>query len=98
MQFFYNACHLFYLKCNLFLTLHFSEFINNTASLDSEGALMAFRYPISFLGTILFRGNRGGGTALLQSYLNNYGSVWFEKNYAMEGGGIEMRDSSFVRH
>ena len=33
---------------------------------------------------------------LLQSYLNNHGSAWFENNYAMNGGGIEMRDSSFV--
>ncbi len=57
---------------------------------------MAFRYPISLLGTILFRGNKGGGLTLLQSYLDNHGSVWFENNYAMNGGGVEMRDSSFV--
>ena len=73
-----------------------SKFINNKARKDSEGALMAFRFPISLLGTSLFKGNGGGGIALLQSHLNNHGSTWFEANYAIDGGGLEMRDTSFV--
>ena len=62
----------------------------------SYGTLMAFRFPISLTGSNVFRGNMGGGVALLQSQLNNHGRTLFDGNVARNGGAMGLRDFSVV--
>ena len=60
---------------------------------------MCFRFPVSLMGTNTFRGNKGGGIALLQSEFNNHGHTLLEDNYRDEyGGGMALKDSSVVCH
>lgn len=73
-----------------------SNFLYNSANNNSDGTVMGFRFPLSFNGTNIFRGNTGGGVSLLQSHLNSHGHIVFEDNVATRGGGMELRDLSVV--
>ena len=57
---------------------------------------MGFRFPFLLAGTSVFRGNTGGGGALLQSRMYAYGDILFEDNISENGGGMDLQDYSVV--
>lgn len=75
-----------------------SSFHNNT-SLDltkESSALVVFRFQIALSGYNHFRGNIGGGLELISAFLRAYGTITFEENTAVVGGGITMNDRCLV--
>ena len=75
-----------------------SNFDNNLAtrgSIDTT-AVTAYRVLISFSGTNTLNNNTGGGLSLLSSRMDVRGSVTFDGNLAVFGGGIAMSGRSLV--
>ena len=60
-------------------------------------AVAAFRFPTTFKGNNTFIGNIGGGITLLNTRMQASGTMLFEKNVAVFGGGIAMDDRCLVR-
>ena len=79
--------------------LYCSVFENNTSLEDNQdtSAIAAFRFPTIFSGFNNFTGNIGGGITLLNTRMEASGSLWFEGNRAVFGGGIAMDDRCLVR-
>ena len=77
-----------------------SSFENNTSLEDNEdtSAVAAFRFPTIFLGHNYFIRNRGGGITLLNTRMQANGTVVFDSNVAVFGGGIAMDDRCLVSH
>ena len=80
-------------------TFCFSIFTNNT-SIDLKNqdtsAIAAFRFPTEFTGENLFIGNIGGGIMLLNTRMSAEGTMLFDSNVAVFGGGIMMDDRCLV--
>ena len=78
--------------------LYCSVFRNNTSLDDTrdKSAVAAFRFPTSFSGTNAFTDNVGGGITLLNAPMNANGTLLFENNIAVFGGGIAMDDRCLV--
>ena len=72
--------------------------MNNTSLDENEdtSAIAAFRFPTIFSGSNSFVGNIGGGITLLNTRMEASGSLWFEANRAVFGGGIAMDDRCLV--
>ena len=86
----------------LFLSLlfSFSLFQNNTSlqSAQDTSAVAAFRFPTTFSGNNTFISNRGGGITLLNTRMQASGTLLFEKNVAVFGGGVAMDDRCLVSY
>ena len=83
-----------------FLSHSFSSLFQNNTSLQSAhdtSAVAAFRFPTSFIGNNTFIANRGGGITLLNTRMQASGTMLFEGNVAVFGGGIAMDDRCLVR-
>ena len=78
---------------------YLSSFSNNTSS-DvgrESSALVVYRFQLQFSGYNHFCGNIGGGLELISAYLKTSGTIIFEENSAIVGGGIRMNDRCLVR-
>ncbi len=85
----YNVLHVF-----LFL---YSLFQNNTSTAGKDtSAVAAFRFPTEFTDTNTFTNNVGGGIMLLNTRMLAKGTLLFDSNTAMFGGGIMMDDRCLV--
>ncbi len=73
-----------------------SIFENNTSTSEHSSALVAFRFPTNFKGHNHFIGNKGGGITLLNTILRASGTILFESNTAVFGGGLSMDDRCLV--
>ena len=75
-----------------------SSFDNNTSvgEIVESAALVVFRFHIVFTGSNHFRDNKGGGVELISAYLQAQGTVTFERNSGMIGGGLTMNDRCLV--
>ena len=63
---------------------------------EHASALLAFRFPMNFIGSNIFIGNTGGGITLLNTRITVVGELLLESNTAMVGGGIAMEDTCLV--
>lgn len=78
-----------------------SSFIGNSYTTaqtppDHASALVAFRFPMNFIGSNIFVGNNGGGITLLNTRVTVQGELLLQDNVAMFGGGITMEDTCVV--
>ena len=67
-----------------------------TNKLKESSALVAYRFHIIFTGYNYFHGNIGGGLELISAYVQTFGTIVFEENSAVVGGGITMNDRCLV--
>ena len=75
-----------------------STFRNNTSLEESKdtSAIAAFRFPTIFYGANHFIDNVGGGITLLNTRMQASGTLRFERNTAVFGGGMAMDDRCLV--
>lgn len=64
--------------------------------MKESSALVVFRFQIIFTGHNYFHGNVGGGLELISAYVQTFGTIVFEENSAVVGGGITMNDRCLV--
>ena len=79
------------------IIFNFSTFQNNTSTAGKDtSAVAAFRFPTEFTHENIFTGNIGGGIMLLNTRMLAKGTLLFDSNKAMFGGGIMMDDRCLV--